>query len=56
MELYLEWDKITHSKKTQVPRPKSQEPRPTLKSHLEFGAWSRRCGMRLDKCGNLSRF
>jgi len=41
--LYFEWDKITHNKKdpspkTQISRPKSQDPRPTLKARLEFGA------------------
>ncbi len=25
---------------TQDPSPKSQEPRPTLKPRLEFGAWN----------------
>jgi hypothetical protein len=52
--LYFEWDKITHSKKAQVPRPKSQEPK--LPYHpawnLELGIWN----LRLNECGNLSRF
>ena len=38
--LYYKRDKITHYKKPQVPRPKSQEPRPALKLRLEFVAWN----------------
>jgi len=42
--LYSEWDKIMHSKKTQVPRPKSQEPRPTLRYIFGFDAWNLKFG------------
>ncbi len=38
--LYSVWDKFTIFQKTQVSRLKSQEPRPTLKPRLEFGAWN----------------
>jgi hypothetical protein len=39
-KLYYEWGKITHSKKPQVPRLKSQKPRPTRQTSLEFEAWN----------------
>ena len=38
VDLYIEWDNNSHSEKTQVPSPKSQEPRPPLNSRLDFGA------------------
>jgi len=54
--LYLEWDKITQKKD---PSPKTQISSPKTYSKTLLGIWSlvpMAIGMRLNECGNLSRF